>query len=705
MEQRGGVLREARPAVARTGVQELRTDARVVAHADRDLRHVGVDHLAQVRDRVDERDLRREERVRRVLDHLGGRRIGDEHRRFDRCVQRADVHRALGVVAPDDDAIRVEEVVDRVTLAQELRVRRDGHAVGRCARFREHPLHEARRTDGNRRLVDHDGSGRSTGAISRATASTNDMSAAPSSPSGVGTQRKMNSASLAAVDAPTTNCRRRLAMPALTSSGQPVLEDRDLTLAQASDAVGVDVGTGHVVTEVREARCCRESDVAGTHHRDVHRVAPILRSSRRADEPSSSARASGVCGPAACPDAPNCRRRARFRRATSYMCSALARITAWQGGMNAARAQPLVRVFVAGRPDAPRVTKIDDFSLAPTERRQHALHSSALRANLFPARRATEIGRVMGGAMGPALRLDENEPSVGRINFFGGRGARRRPRHVSPGGSRRGLSDALVITATDAVVPPRDVSLRRARGIYATRIKPAMDLVVAPVIAVLALPLCLVIALVVRVTMGKGVLFRQKRVGKDGEPFEVVKFRTMRHDRRQRQQPIGIADRRRTHKHPNDPRHTRVGRFLRQSSLDELPQLLNVMRGEMSLIGPRPELIDLVDKYPDWLQRASRSPPRHDRPVADQRARREVHAGLRRHRPRLRRAGVHVARPAYRTRNTDRRAREAPRRMSTIRKISRERVSIVKNERANNTSDAPRDARACADRGASRRSS
>jgi lipopolysaccharide/colanic/teichoic acid biosynthesis glycosyltransferase len=109
-----------------------------------------------------------------------------------------------------------------------------------------------------------------------------------------------------------------------------------------------------------------------------------------------------------------------------------------------------------------------------------------------------------------------------------------------------------------------------------------------------------VIAAVVRVTMGKGVFFRQERVGKDGRTFEVLKFRTMRHDRRQSQHPIDIADRRRTHKHPNDPRHTRIGRFLRQSSLDELPQLVNVMRGEMSLIGPRPELVALVEKYPDW---------------------------------------------------------------------------------------------------------
>jgi lipopolysaccharide/colanic/teichoic acid biosynthesis glycosyltransferase len=160
------------------------------------------------------------------------------------------------------------------------------------------------------------------------------------------------------------------------------------------------------------------------------------------------------------------------------------------------------------------------------------------------------------------------------------------------------VDDETVDATVD--VPSRDVNLRRARGLYATRVKPMIDIVGAPLIGLAVLPLCLMIALAIRLTMGKGVLFRQTRIGKDGQPFEVVKFRTMKHDRRRSQQPIDIADRRRTHKHPNDPRHTPVGRFLRQSSLDELPQLVNVIRGEMSLIGPRPELVALVDEYADW---------------------------------------------------------------------------------------------------------
>jgi lipopolysaccharide/colanic/teichoic acid biosynthesis glycosyltransferase len=201
----------------------------------------------------------------------------------------------------------------------------------------------------------------------------------------------------------------------------------------------------------------------------------------------------------------------------------------------------------------------------------------------------------MGGSTGPALWLYA-EPRVGSHVIPLGVAARTNGSDATERAQAAGSSTAGETTVTTA----RHVDLRRARGLYAKHLKPALDRVLAPVLAVLTLPLCLVIAAVVRVTMGKGVFFRQERVGKDGRTFEVLKFRTMRHDRRQSQHPIDIADRRRTHKHPNDPRHTRIGRFLRQSSLDELPQLVNVMRGEMSLIGPRPELVALVEKYPDW---------------------------------------------------------------------------------------------------------
>ena len=94
-------------------------------------------------------------------------------------------------------------------------------------------------------------------------------------------------------------------------------------------------------------------------------------------------------------------------------------------------------------------------------------------------------------------------------------------------------------------------------------------------------------------------MFRQRRVGRDGQEFEVYKLRTMARDRRREPSPVH-EDRRRSHKSEQDPRHTAVGRFLRKSSLDELPQLWNVVRGDMSLVGPRPELVDVVHRYEPW---------------------------------------------------------------------------------------------------------
>lgn len=104
------------------------------------------------------------------------------------------------------------------------------------------------------------------------------------------------------------------------------------------------------------------------------------------------------------------------------------------------------------------------------------------------------------------------------------------------------------------------------------------------------------IAVAVRVGLGKPVLYRQERVGKDGEIFTIYKFRSMRPDRRSRvvELPTG-EDRRGGHKNSNDPRHTGLGRRLRSLSLDELPQLINVLRGEMSLVGPRPEIPEIAE--------------------------------------------------------------------------------------------------------------
>jgi lipopolysaccharide/colanic/teichoic acid biosynthesis glycosyltransferase len=132
--------------------------------------------------------------------------------------------------------------------------------------------------------------------------------------------------------------------------------------------------------------------------------------------------------------------------------------------------------------------------------------------------------------------------------------------------------------------------------------KRAIDIVAASVLLLLLLPILLVISLAVILDSGTPVLFRQTRVGRGGKPFEMLKFRTMRSDRRRRSAgpPVGMSERRLRHKSIRDPRVTRLGRFLRRACLDELPQLWNVLRGEMSLVGPRPELPSIVDAYQPW---------------------------------------------------------------------------------------------------------
>ena len=114
-------------------------------------------------------------------------------------------------------------------------------------------------------------------------------------------------------------------------------------------------------------------------------------------------------------------------------------------------------------------------------------------------------------------------------------------------------------------------------------------------------PVLIAVAVAILFALGRPLVLRQPRIGHGGNVFLTLKFRTMRPDRRQ-QDPGGWAgaDRRLTHKSAQDPRLVPVGRFLRKWSLDELPQLLNVLRGEMSLVGPRPEMVAIVQRYAGW---------------------------------------------------------------------------------------------------------
>lgn len=150
-----------------------------------------------------------------------------------------------------------------------------------------------------------------------------------------------------------------------------------------------------------------------------------------------------------------------------------------------------------------------------------------------------------------------------------------------------------VVAGTDAAV--------RQRGIYERYIKGAIDRVAGLVLLVLTLPIAVPVAIVVFIDLGGPIFLRQERVGRDGKVFRVIKFRSMEPDRRGRSMQAFVgSDRRVNHKSEDDPRLTPVGRFIRKWSLDELPQLINVVLGQMSLVGPRPEMVQIVERYEPW---------------------------------------------------------------------------------------------------------
>ena len=147
----------------------------------------------------------------------------------------------------------------------------------------------------------------------------------------------------------------------------------------------------------------------------------------------------------------------------------------------------------------------------------------------------------------------------------------------------------------DAFVEPDSVWPHPDSGYLVS--KRIFDVVLASILLVALCGVMLLIGLSIKLESPGPALYRQQRVGHRGASFSMFKFRTMRPERRKQRIPIDFPDRRRALKVANDPRITKLGRILRRGSLDELPQLLNIVRGEMSFVGPRPELPELVAQY------------------------------------------------------------------------------------------------------------
>ena len=157
------------------------------------------------------------------------------------------------------------------------------------------------------------------------------------------------------------------------------------------------------------------------------------------------------------------------------------------------------------------------------------------------------------------------------------------------------------ISAAPQISIDREKTLRSHRRYWVLR--RAQDIVFSLLALILLAPLALLITLaIVLDSPGDGAIFRQRRVGRDGKLFWLYKFRTMCPDAEEQLNELLSQNQMDgpLFKIKGDPRITRVGRFLRKTSLDELPQLLNVLQGDMSIVGPRPALPREVELYSDY---------------------------------------------------------------------------------------------------------
>jgi exopolysaccharide biosynthesis polyprenyl glycosylphosphotransferase len=142
-------------------------------------------------------------------------------------------------------------------------------------------------------------------------------------------------------------------------------------------------------------------------------------------------------------------------------------------------------------------------------------------------------------------------------------------------------------------IPTIDIRPKKALWWYRF-VKRVFDIIFSIIGLVLLLPIWLLIVILIRMDSSGKALFKQKRVGMNGGTFKMYKFRTMKNDSKLYEEAPRNA---------GDERVTKLGKFLRKTSLDELPQLINILKGEMSLVGPRPEMPFIVEKYSKWQKK------------------------------------------------------------------------------------------------------
>jgi exopolysaccharide biosynthesis polyprenyl glycosylphosphotransferase len=197
------------------------------------------------------------------------------------------------------------------------------------------------------------------------------------------------------------------------------------------------------------------------------------------------------------------------------------------------------------------------------------------------------------------------EAIIGAVNFCEGR---KIPFYLVP----HSLDVAVVRKEMGSLYGCPIIQIRDASQHALYRwIKRFLDVTVSTLVLVLGLPLWLSIMAMIKLTSKGPVIYTQERVGLNGRLFRMYKFRTMVCDAEQRLCEIVDFDSLNdpVFKIENDPRVTRTGGFLRRTGLDEIPQLVNVLRGEMSIVGPRPEQVELVERYNVWQRRRLKGVP------------------------------------------------------------------------------------------------